>query len=39
VVHILGLPLSSFLVLVFIPLAIVGIQYFICWQIKTGRRE
>lgn len=38
-VHLLGLPLSSLFVVVLIPLAIVGVQYYICWQIKTGRRE
>lgn len=37
--HVFGLPLSSLLVLVLIPFAIVGVQYYICWQIKTGRRE
>jgi hypothetical protein len=37
--RLLGLPLGSFLVLIAIPLAIVAVQYFICWQIRTGRRE
>jgi hypothetical protein len=37
--RLLGLPLSSFLVLIVIPLAIVGYQYVVCWQIRTGRRE
>ena len=36
---ILGLPLSSFLVLIVIPFAVVAYQYYVCWQIKTGRRE
>jgi len=36
---ILGLPLSSVLVLLGIPLAIVAWQYYICWQIRTGRRD
>lgn len=35
----LGLPLSSVLVLLVIPLLIVGYQYYVCWQIKTGRRD
>ena len=34
-----GLPLSSLLVLIVIPFAIVAYQYYVCWQIKTGRRE
>jgi hypothetical protein len=34
-----GLPLSSLLVLIVIPLSIVAYQYYVCWQIKTGRRE
>jgi hypothetical protein len=38
-VSVFGLPLSSILVLVIIPLAIVACQYYVCWQIKTGRRE
>lgn len=35
----LGLPLSSILVLLAVPLAIVAWQYYVCWQIKTGRRH
>jgi hypothetical protein len=38
-VRILGLPLSSIVVLLVVPLALVAYQYFVCWQIKTGRRE
>jgi hypothetical protein len=38
-VRILGLPISSVIVLFVIPFAIVAIQYYICWQIKTGRRD
>jgi hypothetical protein len=38
-VHVLGLPLASVVVLLIIPFAIVAVQYYICWQIKTGRRE
>ncbi len=34
-----GLPLSSLIVLIVIPLAIIGYQYFVCWEIKCGRRE
>jgi hypothetical protein len=34
-----GLPFSSALVLLVIPLAIVAYQYFVCWQIKSGRRD
>jgi hypothetical protein len=39
VVHVLGLPLSSVIVLIVIPLGIIAYQYYLCWQIKTGRRE
>jgi hypothetical protein len=38
-VHVLGLPLSSVIVLIVIPVAIIAYQYYVCWQIKTGRRE
>jgi len=38
-VKILGLPLASFLVLVAIPLAVIALQYWICWQVRRGRRE
>ena len=34
-----GLPWSSLIVLIAIPLAIIVWQYYICWQIKSGRRE
>ncbi len=37
--EILGLPWSSFLVLIAIPFGIVGYQYYVCWQIRTGRRD
>jgi hypothetical protein len=37
--RILGLPLSSIVVLIVIPLAIIVYQYYVCWEIKTGRRE
>ena len=37
--RILGLPLSSIVVLLVVPLALVAYQYFVCWEIKTGRRE
>ena len=37
--RILGLPLSSIVVLLVIPLALVAYQYFVCWEIKSGRRE
>lgn len=37
--RIIGLHLSSIIVLLVIPLAIVGYQYYVCWQIKTGRRD
>jgi hypothetical protein len=37
--RLIGLPLSSVVVLIVLPLAIIGYQYFLCWQIKTGRRE
>jgi hypothetical protein len=39
VVQVLGLPLSSVIVLIVIPLGIIAYQYYLCWQIKTGRRE
>jgi hypothetical protein len=38
-VRVLGLPLSSVIVLIVIPLVIIAYQYYLCWQIKTGRRE
>jgi hypothetical protein len=38
-VRVLGLPLSSVFVLIVIPLVLVAYQYYVCWQIKTGRRE
>jgi len=38
-VQVLGLPLSSLIVLIVIPLGLIAYQYFLCWQIKTGRRE
>jgi hypothetical protein len=38
-VHFLGLPLSSVLVLLVIPLGIIAYQYYLCWEIKTGRRQ
>jgi hypothetical protein len=38
-VRVLGLPLSSLIVLIVLPLAIIGYQYYVCWQIKTGRRD
>ena len=34
-----GLPLASFAVLIGIPLAVIALQYWICWQIRSGRRE
>jgi hypothetical protein len=33
------LPLSSVVVLLVIPMVIIGYQYFVCWEIKTGRRK
>jgi hypothetical protein len=38
-VRLLGLPVSSLIVLIVIPLGMIAYQYFVCWQIKTGRRE
>jgi hypothetical protein len=38
-VRLFGLPLSSLIVLIVIPLALIAYQYFLCWEIKTGRRE
>ena len=37
--RLLGLPWSSVLVLIAIPLVIIAYQYYVCWQIKTGRRR
>jgi hypothetical protein len=34
-----GLPWPSFLVLILVPLAIVAYQYYVCWQIRRGKRE
>jgi hypothetical protein len=36
---IVGLPLSSFVVLIAIPAVIVVYQFYYCWQVYTGRRE
>jgi hypothetical protein len=36
---IVGLPLSSFVVLIVIPAVIVAYQVYYCWQVYTGRRE
>ena len=37
--RILGLPLSSFIVLIAVPAAIVAYQFYYCWQIYTGTRD
>lgn len=37
--RLIGLPWSSVLVLIVIPIAIIAAQYYVCWQIKTGRRK
>ena len=37
--RVFGLPLSSVVVLIVIPLGIIAYQYYLCWQIKTGRRQ
>jgi heme/copper-type cytochrome/quinol oxidase subunit 2 len=37
--RIIGLPLSSFIVLIVIPALIVVWQFYYCWQVYTGRRE
>ena len=37
--HILGLPLPSFIVLIVIPAIVVAYQFFYCWQVYTGRRD
>ena len=36
---IVGLPLSSFVVLIVIPAVVVAYQFYYCWQVYTGRRE
>jgi hypothetical protein len=37
--RILGLPFSSFCVLIVIPAVIVAYQLYYCWQVYTGRRD
>jgi hypothetical protein len=37
--RILGLPLSSFIVLLVVPAVIVLYQFYYCWQVYTGRRD
>jgi hypothetical protein len=37
--RILGLPISSFIVLIGIPALVVIYQFYYCWQIYTGRRD
>jgi hypothetical protein len=37
--RIIGLPLSSFIVLILVPAAIVLYQFYYCWQVYTGRRD
>ena len=37
--RLIGLPWPSVLVLIVIPIAIIAVQYYVCWQIKTGRRK
>jgi hypothetical protein len=37
--RILGLPVSSFLVLIVIPAVIVLYQFYYCWQVYTRRRD
>jgi hypothetical protein len=37
--RILGLPISSFAVLIVIPSVIVLYQLYYCWQVYTNRRE
>jgi hypothetical protein len=37
--RILGLPLSSFTVLIVVPSVIVLYQLYYCWQVYTGRRD
>jgi len=37
--RILGLPLSSFFVLIVVPAVVVAYQFYYCWQIYTGRRD
>ncbi|HEY2906460.1 MAG TPA: hypothetical protein VGJ29_11225 [Vicinamibacterales bacterium] len=37
--RILGLPLSSFVVLLVIPALIVLYQFYYCWQVYTRRRD
>jgi hypothetical protein len=37
--RIIGLPLSSFFVLIVIPALIVAYQFYYCWQVYTGRKD
>lgn len=37
--RILGLPVSSFIVLIVVPAIIVAYQFYYCWQVYTGRRD
>lgn len=37
--QILGLPWQSVLVLIVIPFGLVAYQYYVCWQIRRGRRD
>jgi len=37
--QILGLPWQSVLVLIVIPSGLVAYQYYVCWQIRRGRRD
>lgn len=37
--RIFGLPILTLLALYGLPLAIIAYQYYVCWQIKKGRRE
>lgn len=36
--RIFGLPLLSFLALFGIPFALIAFQYYVCWQIRRGKR-
>jgi len=36
---VMGLPVSSFIVLIVVPALVVAYQFYYCWQVYTGRRE
>jgi hypothetical protein len=39
IMRIIGLPISSFIVLIIVPAIVVIYQFYYCWQVYTGRRD